>query len=186
MAYCVKCGAQLADNARFCTGCGADQGTLEQPAEQAQPQYGQPYTQPAAVQPNYQQPGYTQASYSQPAYAQPGYDARQSAAPRPMEPATPPMGTWGYVGSLLLMGLPLAGLILAIVWAAGGTSNVHRRNLARAVLILMAIGIVLSILLGAVITSIITSVVRELGGGSLDNFMYGIEGQLGMILSSLL
>ena len=185
MAYCVKCGTTLADNARFCTSCGADQGTLEQPAEQAQPQYGHPYAQPAAVQPNYQQ-GYSQASYSQPAYAQPGYDARQSAAPRPMEPAVPPMGTWGYVGSLLLMGLPLAGLILAIVWAAGGTSNVHRRNLARAVLILMAIGIVLSILLGAAITSIITSVARELGGGSFNDFMYGFEGQMGMILSSLL
>lgn len=181
MAYCVKCGAQLADNTRFCTSCGADQGTVEQPAEQAQPQYGQPYAQPAPVQPSYQQQGYTQASYSQPAYAQPGYDARQSAAPRPMEPVSPPMGTWGYVGSLLLMGLPIAGFILAIVWAAGGTSNVHRRNLARAMLILMAIGIVLSLLLSTAIISMVAGLVQELGG---SNFSY--DWQFGMILSSLL
>jgi hypothetical protein len=186
MAYCVKCGAQLADNARFCTSCGADQGTLEQPAEQAQPQYGQPYAQPAAAQQNYQQQGYTQASYSQPAYTQPGYDNRQNAAPKPMEAAVPPMGMWGYVGSLLLLSIPLVGLILAIVWAAGGTDNVHRRNLSRAWLILLAIGIVLSILLGAVITSIVASIMQELGGGSLNNFMYGFKGQLGMILYSLL
>ncbi|MEL7602441.1 MAG: zinc-ribbon domain-containing protein [Bacillota bacterium] len=180
MAYCVKCGAQLADNARFCTSCGADQGTLEQPAEQAQPQYGQPYAQPAAVQPGNQQQGYTQANYSQPAYAQPGYDARQSA-PKSMEAAAPPMGTWGYVGSLLLMGLPVAGFILAIVWACGGTNNVHRRNLARAMLILMAIGIVLGILLSTAIISLVSGFMQEMGGG---DFMY--NWQLGMILSSLL
>ncbi len=181
MAYCVKCGAQLADNARFCTSCGADQGTMEQPVEQAQPQYGQPYAQPAPVQPSYQQQGYTQASYSQPAYTQPGYDARQSAAPKPMEAVVPPMGTWGYVGSMLLLWIPVVNLILAIVWAAGGTSNVHRRNFARAWLIVAAIAIVLSILLSTAMFSMIAGFMQELGG---SNFSY--DWQFGMILSSLL
>ncbi len=95
-----------------------------------------------------------------------------------MEAAVPPMGTWGYVGSLLLMGLPIAGFILAIVWAAGGTSNVHRRNLARAMLILMAIGIVLSLLLSTAIISMVAGLVQELGG---SNFSY--DWQFGMILS---
>lgn len=51
------------------------------------------------------------------------------------------LSSWGFVGSLLLMAIPIAGFIIAIVWAAGSTGNVNRRNLARANLILMGIGI---------------------------------------------
>ena len=55
------------------------------------------------------------------------------------------LSSWGFVGSLLLMAIPIAGFIIAIVWAAGSTGNINRRNLARANLILMGIGIVLYI-----------------------------------------
>jgi amino acid transporter len=96
------------------------------------------------------------------------------------------MGTWAYVGSLLLMALPIAGFIIAIVWACGATSNPNRRNLARATLILIAIGIVLSILLSAAIVSIMNSVMQQLGGGSFNDFMYNFEGQMGAILPFIL
>ncbi len=83
MAYCVKCGAQLADNARFCNQLRADQGRGTT-REQAQPQqYGQPFAQPAPEQPVYQQQGYTQASYFQQPTHSPAYAARQAPRPSP-------------------------------------------------------------------------------------------------------
>ena len=45
------------------------------------------------------------------------------------------------------MCIPIANFILLIVWAAGGTVNQSKRNLARAVLILYGIGIVLAVVL---------------------------------------
>lgn len=44
MAFCRQCGAQVADDARFCPACGAFQG-LDQ-AQSAYPPH-QPYTEPA-------------------------------------------------------------------------------------------------------------------------------------------
>jgi uncharacterized membrane protein YvbJ len=57
------------------------------------------------------------------------------------------MSTGAYIGSILLMSLPLVGFILMIVWSFGGTYNLNRRNLARAALILTAIGVVVGILI---------------------------------------
>ena len=66
---CRHCGAQIPDNATFCTNCG---NAVQQAQPQPQPQYQQPaqpqYQQPA--QPQYQQPVYQQP-YVQPAAAQP-------------------------------------------------------------------------------------------------------------------
>ena len=47
MKYCPTCGAQLPDNATFCSNCGARLGA---------PQYQQPYQQPQYQQPYQQQP----------------------------------------------------------------------------------------------------------------------------------
>jgi len=66
--------------------------------------------------------------------------------------SSPVVGSWGYVGSILLLGLPLIGFIVAIVWAFGGVSNQNLRNLARANLLLLLIwtvvllGVLLSVL----------------------------------------
>ncbi len=180
MAFCNQCGAQIGEDTRFCTTCGADQGLQASEPPKQQSQYGQPYTQPGNAQPNAAQPGYVQPAYTQPNYAQ------QPPAGKPVEAAVPPMGTWAYVGSLLLMALPIAGFIIAIVWACGATSNPNRRNLARATLILIAIGIVLSILLGAAMVSIFATIAKELGGGSFNDFMYNFDGQMGAILPFIL
>lgn len=51
------------------------------------------------------------------------------------------MGSW--VGTLLLMLIPIVNIILLIVWAVSNTENPNRRNFARAYLIMFAIGIVL-------------------------------------------
>jgi uncharacterized membrane protein YvbJ len=75
------------------------------------------------------------------------------------------LSSWGFVGSLLLMALPIAGFIITIVWASGGTVNLNRRNLARGYLILMGIGLALYIL--------IFVAVLVFGGSAylLDNFI---------------
>ena len=49
MKYCPNCGAQLPDNAMFCSACGAQFGAPQQPYQQQPPQYQQPqYPQQAA------------------------------------------------------------------------------------------------------------------------------------------
>ena len=55
------------------------------------------------------------------------------------------LSSWGFVGSMLLMSIPIVGFIITIVWASGGVFNLNRRNLARAYLLLMAIGVVIYI-----------------------------------------
>ena len=49
MAYCTKCGTQVADGVKFCTSCGSPMGAAQQPQPQPQPQQTytqQPYQQP--------------------------------------------------------------------------------------------------------------------------------------------
>jgi len=61
----------------------------------------------------------------------------------PLKRSDSVMSTGAFLGTILLMGIPLVGFILTIVWACGGTQNLNRRNLARACLILTAIGLVI-------------------------------------------
>ena len=51
MRYCPNCGAQLPDNANFCSNCGTRFGAPQQPYQQ---QYQQPYQQPYQQQPQKQ------------------------------------------------------------------------------------------------------------------------------------
>ena len=89
--YCKNCGAQLPDNAVFCTECGAQQAAPQpQPQPQPQPTYQQPQ-QPVYQQPVYQQPQYTPVA------------------------ATPDAGPIFVTGLLSLIFAGLVGLILAIV-----------------------------------------------------------------------
>ena len=55
------------------------------------------------------------------------------------------MSTGGFVLASLLMCIPFIGLLICIIWAFVSCSNENRRNFARACLILMIIGIVLSL-----------------------------------------
>ncbi len=43
-----------------------------------------------------------------------------------------PIGMWGYFGYSLLFSIPLIGLIMQLIYAFGGTSNINLRNFARA------------------------------------------------------
>jgi len=76
------------------------------------------------------------------------------------------VSTLGWLGYLIVTAIPIVGLIMCFVWAFG-TGNLNRRNLFRAVLILMAASIVLGILFGVVLAplrSIIKSYLNILPG----------------------
>ena len=49
------------------------------------------------------------------------------------------MSTGGFVGSCILMNIPVIGWLICIIWACGGCKNRNRRNFARANLIFLAI-----------------------------------------------
>ena len=57
---------------------------------------------------------------------------------------TPLISTAGCVGYMLLFSIPIAGIIIAIVFSFGGTSNMQLRNFARAwcIIFLIALAIV--------------------------------------------
>ena len=59
------------------------------------------------------------------------------------------MGEW-FV-TILLTWIPIVGLVMMFVWGFGGGTNSTKKNWARANLIWMVVGIVLSILFGATI-----------------------------------
>jgi hypothetical protein len=64
------------------------------------------------------------------------------------------IGTWNWLGSLILLSIPGVGLIVCIVWAIA-SGNPNRRNFSRALLLLSVIAIILSTIftfaMGAVI-----------------------------------
>ncbi len=84
--------------------------------------------------------------FAQPAYTESQSSVRMDADPMQSSPYAV-LSTWGFVGSMLLMAIPFAGFIITIVWAAGGTANLNRRNLARGSLLLMGLGIAIYVLL---------------------------------------
>lgn len=57
-----------------------------------------------------------------------------------------PIGMWGYVGYLILFGIPCIGFIFALVFSFGSTKNVNLRNLSRGTLILNLFGFLLGLI----------------------------------------
>ena len=74
---------------------------------------------------------------------------------------SPVVGTVEWLVNLILLAIPIVGLIMCFVWAFG-TGNLNRRNFARAALILMAVGILLSIIFGAVSATMYRSLMKPL------------------------
>ncbi len=177
MVNCTQCGAELNDGTRFCTECGA-----AVPAPKAEPVQNRPVTPPKSQPPPQTQPAPNNQyippqSASQPVYqAASGYTAPVSDVP-PAGSKYELITTGGFIGIVLLMCIPLVGFILTIIWACGGCRKLQKRNLARASLIMMVIGLVISLVLGFAVKGIISKVAEE-AGITQNNDIGGIIGSL--------
>ena len=139
--FCENCGAKLPEGAKFCAGCGGATESV-QPAYTATAAPSPP--RPAPPQP----PAQTAPPY-QPAYAPPGPPAYSG------HPGGEPLRVGQYIGMLLLMIVPILSVILLFMWSFGGSVNPNKKNFARAMLIVSAIGIVVSIIFSTALTGII-------------------------------
>ena len=105
------------------------------PQPQPQPAYAAPVPPPPQPQPVYAAPPVPPPVYAAPA---------DPNAPLPPGSKYEPITTGGYIGIMLLMMLPLINFILLLVWACGGCRKVNKTNFARAMLVVMLAGMVLS------------------------------------------
>lgn len=65
------------------------------------------------------------------------------------------------------MCIPVIGLIFIIVWTCGGCRKVNKKSFARATLITIAIGLVISVIGYFALCGVINSVLKEVGLGEL-------------------
>lgn len=92
--------------------------------------------------------------------------AQPSYAPQPVVYQEEPISTGGYIGILLLLAVPVVNLICLLVWACGGCKKVNKRNLSRAMLVLILLGIVLgslAMLAGSLLFGDIFDEIKDLG-----------------------
>ncbi len=175
MAFCTECGASLPENIKFCTTCGAP---VKPAAAEAVPAVSAAVPAPAEVpaqsvqQPQFQQRQQT-LQYQQIPQQQPSPQPHPAPQIQPL-PGQPPnggryavIGTAGYFGLILLFSLPLVGWIICVVMAFS-SGNLNRRNLARAMLIFMIIGLVLSVMLYFVASWAWEAVVESLSGATIE------------------
>jgi predicted nucleic acid-binding Zn ribbon protein len=165
MRFCTECGAAIADDKKFCTECGSPVS-----AETAQPQETvRTETPPAAASaaPVYSAPAAASApipAYTAPAPAAPAYTASTAApvapvyaapaSPAPQAGQVPPHGSpyavmsiGSFIGSSVLMSIPVIGWLICIIWACGGCKNHNKRNYARSILVFLIIGLIFYLLI---------------------------------------
>ena len=136
MAICRSCGAEMEPGARFCQNCGADTFAPEAQQPEQPPAFTPP---PLQVQPP--------QSYQQPPYQQ-GYQPPYGAPPNPPELA-PVLTTSQVLGMFAITLIPVAGLVMMLIWAFSSTENPNKQALARGYLLfyLIVIGAILVITL---------------------------------------
>ena len=128
MAYCTKCGTQVADGVKFCTSCGSPMGAAQPQAAPQQPQQQAAQPQPQPQQPYVQQPPYAPAA--------------------PAVYTEEPISTSSYIGIFFLLMIPIVNIICLIVWACGGCNKKNKTNLSRAMLVWMLIGALIAAIIG--------------------------------------
>lgn len=122
----------------------------------------------AAPQQNEYSYRYRQPSEQQNAYRPnaPVYTADDNKRPERV------IGMWGYVLSLFLMSLPIAGFVLQIIWACGGTNSLNRRNLARGALFLWVVRLALSLMIVVLCMAFFARLVPEIISQFISQFRY--------------
>ena len=71
------------------------------------------------------------------------------------------VGEW--VVTILLLAIPIVNLVMVFVWSFGGGTNPSKANFAKASLIWMAIGIVLSIIFYATFGAAMFAMMNDYG-----------------------
>ena len=163
MMKCANCGADLTPDTNFCTACGARVDVT--PAAPQTPV--QPPKQPA---PTYNAATPTPVYQTVPAYAS------VDAAP-PEGSKYEPVSTFGFIGIMLLMCIPIVGQLLTILWAFGGCKKIQQRNFARASLFFMVISLIFTIFIGLKIKAFVDKV---------NDNIHAVTGQVADTLAAIL
>lgn len=75
-----------------------------------------------------------------------------------LPPELMPMSAWSYFRHSILFNIPIAGVIILIVFACGGTRNINKRSFARSYfcwLAIVGIGLIIMAALGVSITEML-------------------------------
>lgn len=118
--FCRKCGIENPDGVKYCRRCGESLSGAGASAGDA--------------------------AYVPPTYAPP---RREITSIDDLPAKYRPIGMWGYFGYNLLFAIPFVGWIIALAFAVGVTSNVNRKNYARAYFCGLIVAIVLLLLVSA-------------------------------------
>ena len=151
--FCTGCGSELNDNASFCTNCGKAFDT-QQTAQKTMQTPAAPQAPKAKAQPA-----------AQPIYA-------------PV-PNTGVVGTGYYFGMMLLFAIPVIGWILCLVTALSN-KNQSKKNFAKAMLIWLIIGLILSIAMFFVVQWV-TAVVVDSVNAYAAEMTGGMMGEIGSL-----
>jgi hypothetical protein len=82
----------------------------------------------------------------------------------------PVMSTKDWVITLLIRIIPVVGLVMLIIWAFGSGENPNKSNWAKAMLIMIAIGIVFSIIFIAVFGGLILAAIMKAKGEMPESY----------------
>lgn len=138
---CVHCGHELPQGASCCPACTAVQpknpSAKENVSVKAPAAAASPYSHiaPAAV-------SAAPVSVS---------EAPSASVPAASSASTAPIGMGGYLGIIILMFIPIINIVFALLWSFSDKANVNRRNLSRAFLVVMGVGLFLAIIALAVL-----------------------------------
>jgi hypothetical protein len=165
--FCPNCGSPLSDNVKFCPSCGSSVGAASAPP----PPPSAPTPSAPTPPPSYNntQPGnnYQAPQYQQPYNQQQYNNYQRPAAPQqnnyqPLQPdLSAPMSIGQYILTMIVFGIPIVGFIMMLVWSFSSSTNINKKNYARATLIMAIIGAVLMIICWSLIIGIITSIVNS-------------------------
>lgn len=166
--HCTSCGSEIPEGVKFCGSCGKPSGQAMQqgPVQQAQP-VCQPIKQVQPAQQTVQQTNNQQVVHQVTGGEEqkPSSDSKYAV-----------MSVGGYMGSMFVMGIPVIGWLIAIIWACGGSKKVNRRNLARATIIFTIIIFGIFALIGFAINSLVKMAwkgISEASGIDTNSFSIG-------------
>ena len=133
MAFCTSCGSNIPNEINFCTECGKPMGVSGPPAPSVETSSQTPKAQPIPAPPPPSSQAGTQAVF-------------QGEVAPPSGSCYAVMSVASYIGHSILFSLPAIGWIICLAMAFI-PKNLNKRNFARAMLIFMIIGCVISIVL---------------------------------------